>query len=110
MYNETCEKCNRSGFEYLINGMCSKCAKEELDSLQSQLDAARGEVERLKRSLGDDGPYPILSCITILTNAAEHLLNVHNCDQHGYEKVGYAIKAARKHKERIEQALKEGDS
>ena len=73
MYNETCEKCNRSGFEYLINGMCSKCAKEELDSLQSQLDAARGEAERLWKCLDGIHVSLIALCFVVRQGGEVHL-------------------------------------
>lgn len=85
---------------------CPQNPKHRTSTKCERIKKLEAENKRLKRLLGDDSPYPILSCLTILSGAVEHLLMDHDCNSHGYEKVGLAVKAARKHKELIEQALK----
>lgn len=66
----------------------------------------KAENKRLREVLVGDKPYNLSSCLTILISAATHLLEVHNCDGHGYEKVGFARDMAVRHRSNIEQALK----
>lgn len=63
------------------------------------------ENKRLRKVLVDDTSFPLLSCLETLADAADHLLDVHNCDVHGYELIGSASKAARKHIIKITEAL-----
>jgi hypothetical protein len=42
-----------------------------------------------------DGPWPLRDVLVKLADAADHLLNNHDCDGHGYEEIGYARDAAR---------------
>lgn len=53
------------------------------------------ERDRLQDILGFATPYPALDVLRILADAADHLLDVHNCDNHGYEVVNAAARAAR---------------
>ncbi len=78
-------------------------------ALQTQLAKAKDENERLREVIVDDSAYPLLLCLETLTDAADHLLTDHNCDRHGYELIGSASKAAKKHIIRITQVLKGGE-
>lgn len=74
---------------------------------------ARREREAYERgvawALGLDVPWPVLSCLSRLADAAGHLLYGHDCDAHGWEEVRGAMLAARKHVARIEAGEREGD-
>jgi hypothetical protein len=50
----------------------------------------------LRSTLGFDGPWPLFSVLKKLADAADHLLNEHSCDAHGYEEVGAARDSARR--------------
>ena len=53
------------------------------------------EVIRLRDSLRLAEPWNIDSVLARLVEAAEHLLDDHNCDGHGHEEVRYAAEAAK---------------
>lgn len=58
------------------------------------------ELEQRRREpliLGGDTPWPLDDVLERLADAAEHLLDAHSCDAHGYEKVQHAAKAAREY-------------
>lgn len=57
---------------------------------------ARGSEEERKRLLRLDTPWPLYDVLSILTEAVNHLLIVHNCDRHGYEGVDQALNAGRR--------------
>lgn len=46
--------------------------------------------------------YPLRDVLAILTNAADHLLNDHSCDTHGWELIGRARDEARGLLERLD--------
>jgi len=91
---------------------CHACVSIEallhiIDEQKGQLDAAREAVGLspvsaeplsafLTRVLALDTPYPLREVLAQLADAAEHLLNAHSCDAHGYEGVALARDAARK--------------
>ena len=80
-----------------------------IEQLQSQLATEQEKVKRLRDALVGDSPFPLLICLEELATAADHLLDDHQCDKHGYEIVAVAKKEARLHILRIEQALKGGE-
>lgn len=45
---------------------------------------------------GDETPWPVHELLTVLVEAAEHLLNDHSCDGHGHERVIEACRHAKK--------------
>lgn len=49
----------------------------------------------LLRLLGFDRPWPLISVLRRLADAADHLNSAHDCDMHGYEEVREAAAAAR---------------
>lgn len=59
----------------------------------------------LVEALGMDGPWNLLNCAKALVLAAIHLQDVHNCDTHGYENVGTAVRMMQKHIPNLEKAL-----
>lgn len=42
-----------------------------------------------------DDPYPLPDVLRSLADYAQHTLDVHNCDHHGYEGVMAAVERAR---------------
>lgn len=104
-------------------GCCTSCGEDlnylammqiKLDSvnhdyaelMKERADYVAENNKRLRKVLVDDTAFPLLSCLDTLADAADHLLDIHNCDVHGYELIGSASKAARKHIIKITQALK----
>ncbi len=67
----------------------------------------QAENKRLREAMVGDSPFPLLICLEELADAADHLLDDHQCDKHGYELVAAAKAEARLHILRITQALKE---
>lgn len=74
----------------------------ELDELRARCDAAeraaataREERDALQSVWAMDTPYPLHDVLRILADAADHLLNDHNCDTHGYETITASRNAAR---------------
>jgi hypothetical protein len=47
------------------------------------------------RFLAWDDPWPTADVLAKLADAAEHLLDVHGCDAHGYEEIGITVRAAK---------------
>ncbi len=95
---ETCEECGKTTE---IEGghhqcWCTACVK-----------LFAGENKRLRGLLVGDRRFPLLICLKKLADAADHLLDDHQCDKHGYELVAAAKAEARLHISRIEQFLKE---
>jgi hypothetical protein len=78
-----------------------KRADRRIADLEHQLSARDAEIARLREALRLDQPYPVTSVLTKLADAADHLLNDHSCDSHGYELVG----SARDHAREIVAAL-----
>jgi len=66
-----------------------------------ELGKRAGEVERdelraiVRELLADDKPYPLTDVLAQLADAADHLLNYHSCDVHGYEGIGIVRDIAR---------------
>lgn len=52
--------------------------------------------EAIRKALGMSTPWPIDSILTVLIDAVEHLLSIHDCDCHGHEKRRYALDAAKR--------------
>lgn len=69
--------------------------------LLAKYEAAVREDERsrstptLSPSVEDDDPYPLHDAIRFLADFAEHSLNDHSCDHHGYEGVMASIMRVR---------------
>lgn len=81
-------------------------AKAEVARLLAALDAERARTREVAErvaldALGLDVPYPVLSCLEQLAEAAEHLLGDHGCDKLGHEGVKDCAKAAREHVARL---------
>lgn len=45
---------------------------------------------------GKNTPWPLSDVLRVLADAAEHLLQVHDCDHDGYEAIDQAMRVARK--------------
>lgn len=73
--------------------------------LEAELDLERTRNLRLRKALGYDQPWSVTSTFVRLANAAEHLLDVHGCDAHGYEEVSESVKRARDYATNIELLL-----
>ncbi|KKN08143.1 hypothetical protein LCGC14_1059550 [marine sediment metagenome] len=82
---------------------CCGCA----GILRKQLTEAEREVERLRGALGMDSPWSVISCIDTLIDAVDILLFDCNYDGHGYETIGHAKTAARKHMKELSKVLAE---
>jgi hypothetical protein len=57
--------------------------------------ANRGEAPTLEQVLRNDQPRPLRSILTVLCDAADHLLHGHDCDAQGHEEIRYTAIAAR---------------
>lgn len=68
---------------------------ERAETAEMVKDAYQADADRLYRILGFDTPWPVVDVLEKLASAAEHLLNDHDCDGHGWEEIGAAVKAAR---------------
>ena len=66
-------------------GLATKCAEQ-----------AKRQRDDLGEALGLDTPWPLDSVLERLIYAAEHLLDSHSCDCHGYERIQHALEAAGK--------------
>jgi len=53
------------------------------------------DCAELMEALRMDQPWSLTSVLKRLADAADHLLDAHDCDAHGYEEVGAARDAAR---------------
>jgi hypothetical protein len=62
----------------------------------SELEAAPKRVGELESIIGNDAPWPLRDALMRLADGADHLLNDHSCDQHGYEELCQARDSARK--------------
>jgi hypothetical protein len=84
--------------------------KQAADVLKAVMDAERrgdnmdpiiaaalraAESSALERALGRDKPWSIADVLDKLADAAAHLLNDHNCDEHGWELVQGCVPRAR---------------
>jgi hypothetical protein len=78
--------------------------KDEFGVLWAKaLQAIARETEH-EELLGQDTSWPILDVIEKLTAAVDHLLADHACDQHGYEVVQGARKAAGEWLEKLKKS------
>lgn len=88
------------GIAYLRNNAARVASelrrlREETDRQRARADAAEALVVRLSRLLALATPWPVQDVLAKLADAADHLLNYHDCDRHGYEGVVAARDAAR---------------
>jgi hypothetical protein len=74
-------------------------------SSSSSVETSVGAQERLRDVLGFNSPWPATSVLRRLVDAADHLLKVHDCDDHGWEGVCAARDAARKIADELESLL-----
>ena len=92
------------GVRTITDDYCShQMSVEVFDEIIRRCKAYEGLVDVL---IGD-GPFPIIPCLAILADAADHLLKDHNCDSHNYEQVGNVAIVARQRIGEIKQALSE---
>jgi phage terminase small subunit len=92
----------------VVIGKADRLTKEYLlqaQAMEVERDAARTECSRLREAFGMDLPAPVHDLLDRLADAAVHLLNDHNCDQHGWEGIERSVKAAREAAARIRAAL-----
>lgn len=68
--------------------VCSKCSPPETEE---------DESESLSLNTGMGESWPLRDVLTRLVEAAEHLLDVHNCDGHGHEGIRDAVNHGRKY-------------
>jgi len=61
------------------------------------------KIKLYEDSLAMATPWPLPDVLEVLTNAADHLLLDHDCDQHGYERVAAARDAGKKILERFKR-------
>ena len=85
----------------------NKAERVSLRAIAKEYDKLCKAYEGLVDVLIGDGPFPIIPCLAILADAADHLLKDHNCDSHNYEQVGNVAIVARQRIGEIKQALSE---
>jgi len=69
---------------------------QDLKYYQAKSSALEAEVLRLKNILRLNQPYDIFEILGKLSEAADHLLAVHDCDCMGYEEIKAAMESAKK--------------
>jgi hypothetical protein len=69
-------------------------AVASIEQIKASRDTALARAEAVEKVLALDQPYPLRDVLQTLTDAAKHLLDDHNCDQHGHEGIREAILAA----------------
>ena len=57
--------------------------------------AMRDQRDEARAALGMDRPWPFRDVVRKLADAADHLLNHHSCDTHGWEEIATARDEAR---------------
>jgi len=70
--------------------------ENKVKALETELQRFRDESEKLKNILSLDQPYDIFETLNVLSEAAVHLLSVHDCDCQGYEIIKAAMESAKK--------------
>ncbi len=76
-----------------------------LAAYPKQRDAANATIASMREALGQDQPWSLLTCAKQLVIAAEHLLDDHNCDGHGYELTTTAKRVMKIHISKLEKVL-----
>lgn len=84
--------------EYMLRDVFSR--KQEQD-----LASARGDAERWKAALGLDQPWSVACVLRRLAEAADHLMNDHQCDADRWEEVAGCAKRARDYADALDLAL-----
>jgi len=89
-------------------GHCSDRAFVEAD--WHRLERAEKRIAELEALFGMSDPWPMADMLVTLAQAAEHLLNHHDCDCHGWENHHAAAEWARKYAEKVRTALRHADT
>jgi hypothetical protein len=79
-----------------------RAAKAEAYSRADRLTEAFG---KLRSAMGHGQPWSVPATLRRLAEAAEHLLDAHGCDAHGYEEVSGSVQRARDYATDIEILL-----
>lgn len=98
---ERCSPCETRKTEALAQAAVASCEArkdEDVDAWATRLAAdsvAMGEAEYGPNYARMDRPWPLHDVVRKLADMADHLMDVHGCDAHGYESVLAARDAAR---------------
>lgn len=84
------------------SGARIQAAERRAEHAEADLAARDRAVNEM---LGLTGPWPIVSILRRLADAADHFLQVHDCDHHGWEGVGIARDEARKRADALDALL-----
>ena len=76
-------------------------ARGVLDLFRPIIAAQRVRIAELETFMGSNDPWPTLDAVKRLVDAADHLLDDHSCDAHGYEGLMFARDAMRQRLERF---------
>jgi hypothetical protein len=79
--------------------------EEKLELAEETLEKIEAQHALLREILGQDQPWSVIDTLRRLADAAEHLLDVHGCDAHGYEEVSGSVARARDYAQDIEIVL-----
>jgi len=78
------------------NGLADECMhvsdSAKLELAEELLEKTEAKLESLTRM---NAPWPLRDVLKKLAGAADHLLDAHGCDLHGYEEVSRARDVAR---------------
>lgn len=66
-------------------------------ALVTARDEGLARESALREAMGFSTPWPLLDVLAKLADAADHLLDGHNCDAHGWEEAHAAASFARQH-------------
>jgi hypothetical protein len=80
-------------------------ARQMSDAENRYVASLRAEVERFRRALGMNRPWPLLSVLEKLIEAGDILLRTMDYDGHGWEQIDHALASARE----IRAALDRGE-
>ena len=92
------------GYRQRAEDNLAQCHRE-LSGCRRKDEALTRRVEYLEEALGIAKPWPVVDVLRRLASGANHLLNEHACDQHGYEEMGACAQRAYDYAGAIEKAL-----
>lgn len=87
-----------------------KLAEDFSEAFHTSAENAESKLAALRETLGNDHPWNVPSTLRRLSDAAEHLLDAHACDAHGYEEVSGSIQRGRDYATDIEIVLAAGEN